>query len=260
MEFEHIGKELSTYLIQFNGRFYRLRYTLDHSIVVYDSVLGPDRGVVLEIDEEHLKHIAAPTDIEVYIKGILAHELLLKPKKPTLVVLLGDTCVGKTYLEKKLIRDYPITPIKIFTDREKRKDDPDHYVFIKTEEYEENAAKHGLDFFFHTEINDRWYGYLLPETNINGTYIVSFIQPSNAVHMANLARKQGFNVKFFHINASEEQISKCLQERNTPKAEAENRARLSQIPFDRSLLHREIPVHHITRETASVVVPTQLKV
>jgi len=163
-----------------------------------------------------------------------------------LLVILGGSGVGKTTLERKL-NNNGVVSIDIFTTRMKRHDDLPNYHYVEYDELKELEITMPLDYVFTTEINDRSYGYYLPTTD--GSYVVSFIEPANAIYMSNMAIKQGFDVTLARFDHDYD-IDNAISGRVESQLELENRKRIKDAYLDTSMLSEEVSVIFINRDNA----------
>lgn len=129
--------------------------------------------------------------------------------KRKLLLIVGPTCTGKTTLEEKLFKSGLFVSVRIYTTREPRKVEADHYRFVYKDTFDA-MVKEGK-FFYHMPTNEgTFYGYEYMK-NL-GTNVVSFISEENAKGFLEKVGSE-LDISIVRLTAAEEDIKRCYEER-----------------------------------------------
>ena len=133
------------------------------------------------------------------------------------VILSGGSCIGKTTLEKRLITKAGYLPMKIFTNRPRRDDDP-IWLFSVGEHYPIDRV--GIH---HTKgINGFTYAYG-DLGNPLSRYVVSIIELKEAIKLKDALNKRDIKVKIVVLDRGVDKVIECLCDRNITIEEAYDR-------------------------------------
>ena len=113
-----------------------------------------------------------------------------------MLILMGDSCAGKTCIERKLT-EHGIKRIISYTSRSIRKNEINHvdYHFITKEEFEQKLAE---GFFAEHSIYNSWnYGIASEDCCDNAVCVVE------TSGMRQLKANKNLKIKSFYINADE---------------------------------------------------------
>lgn len=130
-----------------------------------------------------------------------------------LVILVGGSCVGKTTIEKLLVKKGFI-PLTIYTTREKREDDPS-WVYRISPNFNPNTN----DFYKIKGVNN--HNYFIKKGTKSGTkYITSII---DVEHARKLAESHVGKVNTIMLTRPNKEILKCLYNRDITDEEIYDR-------------------------------------
>lgn len=130
-----------------------------------------------------------------------------------LIILVGGSCVGKTTIEKQLVKK-GFVPLEIYTTRELREDDP-RWVYQVGRNFNMNTE----DWITIKGVNSQRY-FIQPPQSYGGKYITSIIDVSHAKRLAYMYKGKA---KLILLTRPDEDILKCLHYRGLPVEEVYDR-------------------------------------
>jgi len=213
-------------------------YVKRHNTSVSDMILKTELDIEIlreSLELKKLDGLNTPIFNTVYIIYTKKKEHLERLKewdmasKKRLILLFGGTCVGKSTLESKIVEEFGVKRLRLHTTRSPRScDTPNYHFHADWDSFMKSAREIPLDLFYHTGLNDSYYGYVLPEED--GVYITTFLQEEYAAILEAIAIKQGFSVDVHVMTCTPEETLKCFMDRGMDDGEAERRSALNQRP------------------------------
>ena len=83
----------------------------------------------------------------------------------------GKTGVGKTTAELKMKEEYGVEPVEVYTTRDRRLDDPDHYHCVSKGKFNQLLMDKKFTYSFEVA-NGTYYGFILPDKKYS---VISFL-------------------------------------------------------------------------------------
>lgn len=139
-----------------------------------------------------------------------------------LYVLLGNTCSGKTTLQKELVRLTGIKPLVTYTNRPMRDNEVEgkDYFFISTKEIESPVYVNKRYFYTIHDVKPYIYGIHYDDLKDEEDKI-AILDPSGVYNLRNLIGEE--NLKTLYLDIPEKIIKERAKLRGDEEAEIERR-------------------------------------
>jgi len=157
------------------------------------------------------------------------------------VILVAPSCAGKTTIEDKLIKLGVVDRLKVFTDRVKRPNETDEYVFVSKDKF---PVCH-LNFSIDLEHIGRYMYPVYKRYNVEHK-MTSFITYKHAKAFSKHMELRGIDNVILGIDYGDD-ILECLKNRGYSEKEIRVRlANFKKLPSCIKTVKRDEAIKHIT--------------